>query len=170
MKGQWNMVLLVPGLLAFEVALAPALAIENFVYAAPYVLFWIVAPFLWSGLTGGLIALGYGMLLDVIFPPYGLQTFCGLWVWGVRKFVYRTLHPNLPPEWERSASPRELSTAGFFAYAFPLTLIHHLLYFPLAAWTFSGLVLLQGGLSAAYTFLWEWIIFELILRRRHARA
>lgn len=169
-RGGWYPILLGLGLLGFQLALAPALTIENFIYPAPYVLFWLMVPFSWAGLGGGMVALGYGIVLDITFPPHGLQSFCGLWVWGLRKFVYRILHPNLPPEWELSISPREMSTAVFFAYGFPLTLFHHLLYFPLAAWSLSGFILLQVGLSAAYSFLWEWIIFELTLRRRYARS
>lgn len=158
------------GLIGFQLTVSPVLSVENLAYPAPYLLFWLIAPFSWVGWRGGLGAVGYGLVLDVLFPPHGLQTFCGLWVWSLRKGIYRLLYPNLPPEWEISVSPRNLSSGGFFAYAFPLTLLHHLIYFPMAMWDFSTNVLLRVGLSAAYSFLWEWIIFELTLRRRYVRA
>lgn len=157
-------------LLGFQLVLAPILAVESTAYPAPYVLFWLMVPFTWSMWLGGGIAIGYGILLDILFPPQGLQTFSGLWVWALRKPLYRLLHPNLPPDWELSTSPRALTSVEFFTYAFPLTLVHHLWYFPLSAWQFSFLVLLRVGLSTSYSFLWEWVIFELFLRKRDVRG
>ncbi|MCS7297874.1 MAG: hypothetical protein RMK19_01330 [Bacteroidia bacterium] len=157
-------------LLSFHALLSPILSIENIAYPAPYILFWMILPFSWSFIKGGAVAIAYGILLDLLFPPHGLQTFCGLWVWGLRKPIYRLLHPTLPPEWELTTSVRQFNSSEFFAYAFPLTLLHQLWYLSLAAWNLSFQVLLLIGLSAAYTFFWEWIIFEIGLRQRYVRA
>lgn len=170
MKDALLLFLMAVTLLLFQMALSPMLRVENLAYPAPYVLFWMIVPFSWSPLLSGVVAITFGMLLDIVMPPHGLQTFCGLWVIGLRKGIFRLSHPNLPPEWELTVSLRDLSSGAFFLYAFPLTLIHHLLYFPLASWQLSGSILLQIGLSAAYSFLWEWIIFELTIRRHYVRA
>ncbi|MCX8111604.1 MAG: hypothetical protein N3E49_00180 [Bacteroidia bacterium] len=170
MREEGRMLLLGVSLVAFQAVLSPALSIQNLAYPSPLVLFWLVLPFAWNPVIGTLVAIGFGVVTDLLFPPGGLQTFCGLWVWILRKSVYQLLHPNLPTDWELMVSPRDLSSTGFFAYAFPLTLMHHLLYIPLAAWRLSGEILAYAGLSAIYSFMWEWIIFELSLRKRHAQV
>ncbi|MCS6896008.1 MAG: hypothetical protein NZZ60_07700 [Bacteroidia bacterium] len=156
-------------LIAFQMLLAPSLSIENLVYPAPYVLFWLMLPFSWSPQVIGVLSVIYGVFMDILFPPYGLHTFCGLWVVALRKLIFRVAHPNLPPEWELTTSTRSLGMGEFFLYAFPLTLLHHMWYFPLAAWELSSTVLLGLGLSTTYSFLWEWIIFVVALRQRHVR-
>jgi len=157
------------GLIAFQGLVAPALAIPGLAWPLPYVLFWLSLPFRWKAEVTLLVSLVFGVLLDLIFPPWGLHTFCGLFVWALRRRWLHLLHP-LPTEAEEAAfSLPELSSTEFFVYAFPLTLVYLLGYFPLAAWEFSGQTLLLIVLSGLYTFLWEWSIFELILRRRHAR-
>ncbi|MEN3041518.1 MAG: hypothetical protein ABDH66_08290 [Bacteroidia bacterium] len=158
------------GLLVFQLILAPSLSVENIAYPAPYVLFWLLLPFSWSPWTVGALAISYGALMDILFPPHGLQTFCGLWIMALRKLIFRISHPNLPPEWELNTSLYHLTLGEFFLYAFPLTLLHHMWYFPLAAWEVSWVVFFRAGLSTTYTLLWEWIIFVIALQQRHVRS
>lgn len=156
------------GLLAFQGLLAPALALADLAWPLPYILFWLSLPLRWDAEATLLISVAFGLLLDLLTPPWGLHTFCGLWVWALRGRWLRLLHPFPTEAEETSLSLEELSSTDFFAYAFPLTLAYLLGYFPLATWEFSSHTLLLITLSGLYTFLWEWSIFELILRRRNA--
>lgn len=167
MKAAGQITLLAFLLLLAEGVLVPLVGLPELAWPIPSVLFWIMLPFHWGDRLGLLIAIGFGLSLDLLYPPLGLHTFCGLWVWGLRKPWLRVLNPNLPPEWENSFTPALFGAGEFFIYAFPLTLWHHLWYFGLGRWSLNGSTLLLSTLSAAYTFLWEWIIFELILQRRH---
>ena len=168
MKGAWQIGLLAIFLLLAEGTLVPLVGFPELAWPIPSVLFWIMLPFSWGNRLGLLLSIGFGLSLDLLYPPIGLHTFCGLWVWGLRKAWLRMLNPNLPPEWEASFTPTIFQPGEFFIYAFPLTLWHHLWYFGLGRWTLSSSILLLSTLSAAYTFLWEWVIFELLLRKRHA--
>ncbi|GIV22704.1 MAG: hypothetical protein N3A68_06555 [Bacteroidia bacterium] len=156
-------------LLLFQASLTPLLALPELAWPMPYVFFWLLLPFSWPTRLSLLLATAYGLLLDIVFPPPGLHTFCGLWLWALRKTWLQTLHPNLPAEWQASFSIDQLSSGEFLAYALPLTFIHHLLYFTLGRWSLHGTILLQALLSTIYTFLWEWLIFELFLRQKYAR-
>lgn len=157
-------------LLVFQVSLTPLLALPGLAWPMPYVFFWLLLPFAWPIRVSLLLATLYGIVLDLFFPPPGLNTFCGLWLWALRKPWLQTLHPNLPAEWPTSFSIGQLAPGEFLAYALPLTFIHHLLYFTLSRWSLHGTILLQAALSTVYTFLWEWLIFELFLRQRYVRG
>lgn len=167
MKAPWQVALLALLLPLAEGTLVPLVGLPELAWPIPSVLFWLVLPFQWGEYIGLLVATGFGLFLDLLFPPVGLHTFCGLWVWGLRKYWLRVLNPNLPPEWETSFNPTVFRAGEFFIYAFPLTLWHHLWYFGLGRWSLGSSILFLSSLSAAYTFLWEWIIFELFLRQRH---
>ncbi|MCX7607144.1 MAG: hypothetical protein N2170_07780 [Bacteroidia bacterium] len=155
---------------SFQAGVVPLIEVSDIAWPMPYVLFWLTLPFHWNKGLSLSFAAGFGVLMDLLFPPHGLQTFCGLWIWGLRRWWIQLFNPNLPSEWEKDFSVSSLAPGEFFFYAFPLTFWHHTLYFTLAKWSLSVEVVLQIVLSSAYTFLWEWLIFELVLRRRHVRA
>ncbi|MEN2993300.1 MAG: hypothetical protein ABDH91_07075 [Bacteroidia bacterium] len=167
MASVWEVLLYSVLLLAFQGALAPALQVPGWAWPMPYVLFWLFLPFSWRWEWEIGAAVLFGGVLDVLFPPIGLQTFCGLWVWGLRRFWLRLLHPSLMGDEARAFAPQRLSTLDFFLYAMPLTLWHHLWYFPLAEWRLHLGTLGRALLSSTYSFVWEWIIFELFLKRPH---
>ncbi len=157
------------GLLVWQGVMAPALALPEVAWPLPYALFWLSLPFRWGAEVTLLVSVAFGVLLDLISPPWGLHTFCGLWVWALRRRWLTLLHPFPTEAEEASFSLGELSSTEFFVYAFPLTVVYLLGYFPLAMWELSNRTLLLIAFSSLYSFLWEWSIFELILRRRHAR-
>ncbi|MCS7189056.1 MAG: hypothetical protein RMJ66_05005 [Bacteroidia bacterium] len=157
-------------LIAFQAILAPLTLIPSLAIPMPYVLFWLTLPFSWEGRLSLMAAFIYGIILDIFFPPHGLQTLCGLWVWAVRRLWLRILNPQLSPDSEKAFSLSSLERGEFFAYVFPLTAWHHLWYLFLARWTIDGNGLIYFTLSTIYTFVWEWIIFELVLRTTNARA
>lgn len=169
MREGWITLLVGIFLLLYQGLLAPAFVIQNLAWPMPYVLFWLILPFGEAAWQSFLAATVYGVLLDLSFPAYGLHTFCGLWVWGLRSWWLSVLHPHLRKEAQKDFSVRTLSSVEFFTYAFPLTLWHHLWYFSLSHWKLNFQTGLISILSAAYTFLWEWSIFELFLRTAYER-
>lgn len=152
--------------LLFQLGLARHISMPAYAIPMPYVIYWLYLPLRWNPYWSLAAAAVFGILLDILFPPYGLQSYCGLWVWGLRRVWLRSLHPTLPEEAESTFLQR-FSSADFFAYAFPLTLWHHLWYIPLVEWSLGFHTLLRIGLSSLYSFFWEWVIFELLLHRSH---
>lgn len=145
--------------------LGPSMAIKPWVLFEPYVLFWLVMPFSWTAELSLLISFTFGAILDIVFPPYGLHCFSGLWVWALRGWWIQFIRPfQVSDEVPR---PETFSLGEWTLYAFPLCSLYLLSYYLLQ--TLSWEVLLWAILSASYSFLGTLVLFAIFVRGKDAK-
>ncbi len=142
-----------------------SLAIKPWVVFEPYVLFWLVLPFSWAAEVSLVVSFTFGLVLDLFFPPYGIHSFSGLWVWALRGWWIQFARPFSAPD--EIPHPETFSLGEWTLYAFPLCSVYLLSYYLLQA--FSWEVLIWAILSASYSFIGALVIFVIFVSRRDAK-
>jgi len=142
-----------------------SLALKPWVLFEPYVLFWLVMPFSWAPEISLLISFAFGMILDIVFPPYGTHTFSGLWLWALRGWWIRFVRPFQASD--EIPHPENFSPGEWTLYAFPLCVLYLLSYYLLQDPSWEAF--LWAILSASYSFLGTLTLFAIFVRRKDAR-
>ncbi len=145
--------------------LGTPLSIKPWIRFEPYFLFWLVLPFHWMAEVSLLVSFAFGIMLDILFPPYGGHTFSGLWIWALRGAWARLIRPFQSPD--EVPQPETFSPGEWTLYAFPLCALYLLSYYLLQ--TLSWEALLWAVLSASYSFLGASVIFAIFVKRRDAK-
>ncbi len=157
--------LLFVALPVLQYLIGTSIAIKPWVLFEPYVLFWLVIPPNWAAEVSLLMSFAFGMVLDIFFPPYGIHSFSGLWVWALRGWWIRLIRPfQASNEMPR---PETFSLGEWTLYAFPLCTLYLLCYYLLQ--TLSWEVLLWAILSASYSFIGTLVLFAIFVKGKDVK-
>ncbi len=111
-------ILIVRNLVLFEV---------SFCYL--YVGFLLLLPFETSAMLCMVLGFAVGLVVDIFYNTFGMHAAACVFVMYVRQYWIGSIMPRGGYDAGVTPSPRALGLRWFITYAFPLTLLHHLLLF-----------------------------------------
>ena len=126
------------GLVLFQVLILDQLNLHGFINPYIYPLFLLLLPLQIAPWALMLLGFTLGISVDLFTNSMGLHAAASVFMAFLRPYVLTLVIPSGGYEAEDSPTIRSLGLGWFFSYAFVLILLHHLAYFYLEVFRFSG--------------------------------
>ncbi len=143
------------------------LALGDLALPKPYILFILYLPVVIPRVWGLAIAFTFGLFLDILLQPVGLNAFACTLLYFVREFWLRAISPQGALDGDEFFDLRTQSAdiAWFAAYLLPMSFLFEFVYYLMLDLTLNGHNLLQIISSTFYTFAISAIIAILVYRK-----
>ena len=143
------------------------LALGDIAMPKPYILFILYLPIAIPRTWGLFIAFGFGLFLDIMMTPIGLNAFACTMLYFLREYWLRAISPQGALDGEESFDLRTQSAdiVWFTMYLLPMAFVFELVYYSMLDLGLTGHNLLQIIASTFYTFIINVLIGVLVYRK-----